>query len=403
MYKVVKLQKPLKGVKVADFSRILAGPFATMVLADLGAEIIKIEPPSGDDSRYWAPIIDGESVYFMSTNRGKKSIVINLKTEEGRKIAYDIIKDSDILIENFREGIAKKLGIDYDTVTRIKPDIIYCSIRGFRSGTRYTEKGGADLIIQAMSGLMDTIGEEGGEPVKVSFALFDIIAGLIAVSSILSALYYRNVTGKGMKIETPLYDSAIYSMVYIPMIYLMTGVKPVKMGSAHPSIVPYQAFKCRDGRYIATGAFNDEMWVRFLRTLELDELAKDPRFKTNVDRVRNRRELIKILSERFMEKNSVEWLKRLEENRVPAGLVYGVDEVFKDPYIEEARILSYIKHSKLGLIKQILYPSIINGERLDIDKAPPDLGGDARIILKELGYDDDYIKKLFDDGVVCCK
>ncbi len=374
-----------------------------MVLADLGAEIIKIEPSSGDDPRYWAPIIDGGSVYFMSTNRGKKSIVINLKTEEGRKIAYDIIKDSDILIENFREGVTKKLGIDYDTVTRIKPDIIYCSIRGFRSGTRYSEKGGADLIIQAMSGLMDTIGEEGGEPVKVSFALFDIIAGLIAVSTILSALYYRNVTGKGMKIETPLYDSAIYSMVYIPMIYLMTGVKPAKLGSAHPSIVPYQVFKCRDGKYVATGAFNDEMWIRFLRALKLDELAKDPRFKTNMDRVRNRRELIKILSERFKEKDSIEWLERLEENRVPVGLVYSVDEVFKDPYIEEARILSCIKHSKLGLIKQILYPSIINGERLDIDKAPPDLGSDAIIILKELGYDDNYIKKLFDDEVVCCR
>jgi len=395
--------KLLDGIRVIDFTRILAGPITTMILGDLGAEIVKVEPPRGDDTRYWAPMINGVSVYFLTINRNKKSIVIDLKKDLGKELIYRLVEKADIVIENFREGVAKKLGIDYDTLRKVKEDIIYCSIKGYRSDTIYSKKSGADLIIQSMSGLMDTIGIEGGEPIKVSFAVFDVITGLIASISVLSALYYRYLTGRGMMIETPLYDSSIFSMVYIPMIYLMTGEKPRKMGSAHPSIVPYQAFKCRDGKYITVGVFNEDMWIRFCNAIGLRNLINDERFRRNVDRVRNREKLVKILSKRFLDKDSEEWIKIFDYYNIPSGPVYSIDEVFRDQYIREAEIISNMPHKVLDNVKQILYPSLFNGERLKPDKSPPEKGENAIEILKRYGFRDEEIDKLFRENVICCK
>ncbi len=397
---VSSCNKPLNGVRIIDFSRILAGPFATMVLGDLGAEVIKVEPPKGDDTRTWAPYLDGESVYFMSTNRNKRSIVINLKKPEGREIIYRLVKNSDVVIENFREGVAKRLGIDYDTIHNIKKDIIYCSIRGFGFSKVYRDKGGADIVIQAMSGLMDATGVEDGEPVRVAFALFDIFAGMIAATSIASALYNKKATGKGSIIEVSLYDAALFSMSYIPLIYLMTGKKPRKMGSAHPSLAPYQAFKCRDGRYLVVGAFNDAMWMNICRALELKELIDDPRFRTNKDRVRNRDVLIPILAEKFRERDCREWVEILDKYGVTVGPVYSIDEVFKDPYVTDANIVVEIPHPLLGMIKQILYPASICGERPEPSHHPPLMGENTFEILAELGYTEDEIKQLIDKDVV---
>ncbi len=397
---VSSCNKPLNGVRIIDFSRILAGPFATMVLGDLGAEVIKVEPPKGDDTRTWAPYLDGESVYFMSTNRNKRSIVINLKKPEGREIIYRLVKNSDVVIENFREGVAKRLGIDYDTIHNIKKDIIYCSIRGFGFSKVYRDKGGADIVIQAMSGLMDATGVEDGEPVRVAFALFDIFAGMIAATSIASALYNKKATGKGSMIEVSLYDAALFSMSYIPLIYLMTGKKPRKMGSAHPSLAPYQAFKCRDGRYLVVGAFNDAMWMNICRALELKELIDDPRFRTNKDRVRNRDVLIPILAEKFRERDCREWVEILDKYGVTVGPVYSIDEVFKDPYVTDANIVVEIPHPLLGMIKQILYPASICGERPEPSHHPPLMGENTFEILAELGYTEDEIKQLIDKDVV---
>lgn len=244
--------------------------------------------------------------------------------------------------------------------------------------------------------------KKGGRPVKVSFALCDILTGLLMDISILSALEYCKHTGKRMKIETPLYDSTIFSMVYIPLIYLMTGKKPTRMGSAHPSIVPYQAFECKDGKYIATGAFNDSMWIRFCHTLGLDEIAHDPRFETNVKRVENRKELIKILERKFKEKPCSEWIEILEKHGVVVGPIYGVDEVFKDPYAKEAELVTTIQHKVLKEIKQILYPSTFNDERIHPTIPPPEKGKHAREILRNYGYDDSEIERFIREGAVCC-
>jgi len=393
---------PLEGVKIIDFTRILAGPFATMVLSDLGADVIKVEPPSGDDTRFWAPVIDDVSIYYLSINRNKRSIVINLKNEKGREIVYRLVREADIVIENFREGVAERLGIDYKTLCRINDRLIYCSIRGFRRGTKYELKGGADLIIQGMSGLMAATGEEESGPVKVPFALFDVYAGFVAATAIVSALRYRDSIGRGINIEIPLFDSAIYCMVYLPLIYLMTNRNIPRMGSAHPSIVPYQAFKCRDGKYIVTGAFNDDMWRRFCEALGLEELIDREEFKTNIDRVRNREKLIKILNERFLTKSSQEWIDALERREVVVAPLYTFEDVFKDSYVIEAELMTKMPHAKLPEIYQILFPAILDGVKPRPRRPPPEKGEATKEILKELGYDDNEIKKLIDEGIVCC-
>ena len=393
------VELPLKGVRVLDLSRILAGPYTSMILSELGADVIKVEPPGGDDTRYWTPIIDGESVYFMSINRNKRSIVIDLKRGEGREIVYRLVRHVDVVIENYRYGVAERLGVDYESLRRIRGDIIYCSIHGFDPGSRYRDKRAADLIIQAMSGLMATTGI-GEEPVRVSFALFDIFTGMVAASMIISALYYRVKTGKGVKLDVNLFDASIYSMCYIPMIYLATGIQPPKMGSAHPSIVPYQAFKCRDGRYMALGVFNDEMWRRLCKALGLMDYIDMPDYRSNPDRVRNRDRLVQALKEKFMERGRDEWIKILEDAGVTVGPVNSLDEVFMDPYISEAGLLCEVGHPTLGRVPQILFPGKINGIRPSVRRHPPRLSEDRVEILRLAGYSMEEIERLIDSGVV---
>ncbi len=393
----------MEGVRILDFSRVLAGPIATMVLGDLGAEVIKVEPPAGDETRSWAPLVDGESAYFMSINRNKRSIIINLKTEAGREVARRLIEGSDVIIENFRPGVADSLGIGYSKAREIRPDIIYCSIRGFGSRSPYSGRPAYDLILQAMSGLMMCTGEEGRPPVRVAFALFDIIAGLIAANSILAALIERGRTGRGRRIEVSLYDSAIFGMSYIAMIYLMTGRIPPRMGSAHPSIVPYQAFKCGDGRYIAVAATNERFWSRLCKALGLEELIDDPRFKTNVDRVRNRNALIPILEEVFLRRDRDEWVELLRKAGVPCGPVYELNEVFNDPHTAASGVLGSVKHPTLGRVTQLLFPALIDGKRPQPSLPPPIKGQHSSEILKELGYSDVEIEHLLKSGAVCCK
>lgn len=393
----------LDKVRVVDLSRVLAGPIATMVLGDLGADIIKIEPPQGDETRTWTPMVDGESAYYLSANRNKRSIVIDLKREEGREIIYKLVKTSDVVIENFRPGVPESLKIDYNSLKNIKPDIIYCSIKGFGSKSSYATRPAYDLLLQAMSGLMASTGEEGRPPVRVAFALYDIIAGLIASVSIVAALYDRTLSGKGRYIEVSLYDSSIFAMSYIAMIYLMTGKMPKKMGSAHPSIVPYQTFECGDGKHLAVAVTNERFWENFCKALRLEELIADPRFKSNPDRVKNRQELIEMLSKKFKEKSRSEWIKLFEEYGVPYGPVYTLDEVFNDPHVVASGIVGEVKHPTLGMIKQLLYPALIDNVRPKPRKAPPRMGEDAISILKELGYSDADIEKLISTRVVCCK
>jgi len=390
----------LKNVRILDFSRVLAGPFATMVLGDLGAEVIKIEPPNGDETRFWAPLINGESAYFLSINRNKKSIVLDLKKPEAKEIVYKLVRESDVIIENFRSGVPEKLEIDYNTLKKIKPDIIYCSIKGFGSKSPYENKPAYDLLIQAMSGLMTVTGDEESPPIRVAFALFDIIAGLIASTSILAAIIERSMTKQGKFIEVSLYDSAIFAMSYVAEIYLLTGKIPRKMGSAHPSIVPYQTFKCKDDKHIAVAVTNEKFWVNLCEALAMKELCDDPKFKSNPDRVKNRGILIPILEQKFSERARDEWLKVLEKYDVPCAPVYELDEVFQDIHVLSSGIIAEINHNILGTIKQLSYPAMFNNERLKIRLPPPTLGADTLLILEKLGYTKDQIEKLKSNGVI---
>lgn len=390
----------LKNLTILDLTKSLAGPIATMILGDLGAEVIKIEPPEGDETRLWAPLIDGESVYFMSINRSKKSIVIDLKTDEGREILYRLVERSDILIENFRPDVPKRLGIDYDTLKNYNKTLIYCAIRGFRSDSIYRSKASYDLLIQAMSGLMLSNGREEDPPVRNVFALFDIYTGLIASIAILASLTHRSRYGEGVYIEVPLYDTAIFSMTYIPLIYLMTGRKPARLGHAHPSIVPYQAFQCADGKWIAVAVTNERFWNNLCKALDLSDLCSDPRFSGNPNRVANREILIETLEKRFREKSRDEWIKILDKYDVPHAPVYELDEVFKDPYVVSSDIVVSMNHSKLGAIKQLTLPIIVNGERVKPRSPPPILGEHTDEILRSLGYDDERIRVLRERSIV---
>jgi len=391
----------LEGVRILDFTRSLAGPFATMVLGDLGAEVIKVEPPGGDETRLWAPFVDGESVYFLSINRNKRSIVIDLRYPEGREVVYRLVRVSDVVIENFRSDVPAKLGVDYETLKRYNEGLVYCAIRGFGSRSPYEGRPAYDLIVQAMSGLMMATGEEGRPPVRVAFALFDMIAGLIAANSILAALIERSRSGRGSYIEVSLLDSAIFAMSYIAMIYLLKGEKPKRYGNAHPSIVPYQAFKCSDGKWIAVAVTNDRFWQNLCRALNLSqELCNSPEFNTNPARVKNRDKLIPILEQVFLEKPREYWLKILEAHDVPCGPVYEADEVFEDPHVKSSGIVGMVTHRKLGEIRQLLYPATINGARPKPKRAPPTLGENTREILRELGYNESEIEELLQRKIV---
>jgi len=387
----------LRNLRILDLSHTLAGPFATMILSDLGAEVIKVESPIGDETRSWAPHINGESAYFMSINRGKKSIVINLKRHEGREILYELVRKCDVVIENFRPGVPEKLGVDYNTLVKYNPRIVYCSIKGFKTGSVYSNKPAYDIILQALSGLMTTTGEEGRPPVRVSFALFDVFTAMMAVINILAALYTNT---RPCYIELPMYDVSVFSMCYIPMIYLLTGRKPKRMGSAHPSIVPYQAFRDRNGKYFIVAAANDRLWQALCKALGLEHLINDPRFKTNKDRVKNRNLLIPLLEEVFKKKPREYWIKILEEAGVPSAPVYELDEVFNDIYIKNSGIIVEMNHSKLGKVKQLAEPMLINGTRPCSNLPPPILGEHTIEILRDLGYSDEDIRKMKEAGIV---
>ena len=379
----------LAGIRVLDLSRILAGPWATQLLADLGADVIKVERPGdGDDTRGWGPpFVTGAheadlfSAYYLAANRGKKSVVVDLGSREGREIIASLARSSDIVVENFSVGVAKRLGFHYEALSAINPRLIYCSITGFGQTGPHKDKPGYDLLIQAMGGLMSITGSPEGEPMKVGVAVADLLTGLYATVAILAALNERHSSGLGQHIDLALLDVQVATLANQGMNYLASGKAPARNGNAHPNIVPYQAFATCDG-HIVVAVGNDVQFARLAAVLGLPELSVDPRFVTNTARVNNRAALIPILSRKIGSLPKHDLLRDLGEQRVPAGPINEMHEVFADPQIE-ARGLVVEQRLAEGrpLVKTLGNPIRLSRTPVRYDRAPPRVGAHTEEIL----------------------
>lgn len=374
---------PLEGIRVLDLSRVLAGPWCTQTLADLGAEVWKIEEPGhGDDTRSWMPpSIKGESTYFLCCNRSKKSVAVDLKTEEGRATIRALATRADILVENFKLGTMERFGLGFDVLRALNPRLICCSISGYgRTGSRAAEPG-YDFSIQAESGLMSITGEPDGQPMKLGVAITDIVTGMNATQAILAALYARERTGQGQVIDIALFDSAVAVLANVASGYLATGELPKRYGNAHATVVPYQLFRTRDGS-IALAVGNDRQFAKLCRqVLERPELAEDARFVLNRDRVAHRDVLVPLIQEIFAQRTTAEWIRRLDEAGVPAGQVRNVAEVFASREVEERDLVCEVDDAWLGRLKLMRSPLKLSGTPTRSPSAPPRLGEHTEEVL----------------------
>ncbi|MDP6458136.1 MAG: CaiB/BaiF CoA-transferase family protein [Candidatus Bathyarchaeota archaeon] len=395
-------EPPLKGVRVLDLSRVLAGPFCSMTLSELGAEVIKVEiPDRGDDTRTYPPFVNGESSYFMSINRGKKSVTLNLKNMEAQKALYKIAEKCDVFLENYRPGVTTRLGVDYATLKKVNPSLVYCSISSFGQTGPYAQRPGYDLIIQGMGGLMGVTGEPGAAPVKIGVAITDIGAGMWAVIAILSALRAREKTGKGQYLDVSMIDGSVSWMTYMAGYYFATGKAAPKMGSAHPSIVPYQAFRAADGKDILVAAGNDPLFGLLCSLLGLKSLSGDPLYMRNEDRVKNRETLIPLLQEELSKKPRDEWLETFRDIGFPSAPVYSIDEVFSDEQVLHRGMLVEVDHPKAGRIKQI-GPALKFSDMCCEGGLPsPGLGAHTDEVLEEIaGYSPKEVAGLRERGAI---
>jgi crotonobetainyl-CoA:carnitine CoA-transferase CaiB-like acyl-CoA transferase len=367
---------PLEGVRVLDLSRVLAGPYATMVLADLGADVIKVEHPDrGDDTRHWGPpFAGGESAYFLSVNRNKRSIGVDLKSVEGLEKITGLAADADVVIENLRRGALEKLGLGYEALKELNPDLIYCSITGFGPG-KEEERPGYDFLVQARAGIMGITGfpEPQGEPTKVGVAIADIVCGLYAATAILAALRGRDATGEGARIEVPLFESTLGWLANRGQEYLVSGEDRGRMGNGHPTIVPYQTFDASD-KQIAVAVGNDAQFGRLCEAIGREDLAADERFATNPDRVASRDELVEILQRELSERTADEWVERVRAAGVPCGPVNTLVEALADEHLSSTDMLQEIEHPLAGVLRMVASPMLFDGERPPVRLPPPTLG-----------------------------
>jgi crotonobetainyl-CoA:carnitine CoA-transferase CaiB-like acyl-CoA transferase len=380
---VPRAKGPLAGVRVLDLTRVLAGPFCAMLLGDMGAEVVKIEEPGkGDDTRSWPPFVGGEATYFMSVNR-RKSVTLNLKAPEGRRILIALVRKSDVLLENFRPGTMEKLGLGYGALAKLNPKLVYCSISGFGESGPEAHRAGYDLIVQAESGLMDITGFADGPPVKVGTSIADLVAGMSAAHGVTLALLARAKTRRGQKVEIAMLDALAALLTYQAGIYFGTGQRPTRRGNAHPSIVPYEVFKAADA-YLTLGVANDSLWTKCCAALDRPALAKDPRFDTVAKRVLNRDTLVPLLNEILGARTAEEWIKRFEAAGIPAGRIKTVAEVCESEHLRARGMLVTLPHPKATRLTVMGVPIRLHGTPGRAAAPPPLLGQHTEQVLRAL-------------------
>jgi crotonobetainyl-CoA:carnitine CoA-transferase CaiB-like acyl-CoA transferase len=377
------MNPPLEGLRVVDLSTHLSGPYCSMLLADLGADVVKIERPEGDEMRQVPPFVNGESAPFMLFNRNKRSVVLDLKTAAGRQACLGLAARADVFLENFRPGVAERLGLDYATLARTNSRLVYCSISGFGQTGPWRDRGGFDLIAQAMSGLMSITGEETGQPLRIPVPISDLCAGMFAAFAVLAALQARHRTGLGQRIDHSLFEAAVSLGVYEAAGYLATGEIPPRLGPAHRGSAPYQAFRTKDG-WVALGAASQGLWERLCEVLGEPTLATDPRFATNARRVEHWRQLAELLQARFEREPTEHWLRTLEAAGIPVGPVLTYDQVFAHPQTRARDMIVEVEHPRAGSVRVLGIPVKFSATPGLIRRPAPLLGQHTAEVLADL-------------------
>ncbi|WP_020670628.1 CaiB/BaiF CoA transferase family protein [Amycolatopsis nigrescens] len=380
--------RPLDGVRVLDLSRILAGPYCTQYLGEMGADVIKVEPPGhGDDTRNWGPPFVGETdeaVYYLAANRNKRGIVLDLKSERGQEAVRRLAESADVLVENFRPGTLEKWGLGYEQLSALNPRLIHVSITGFGQTGRYRDRPGYDLVAQGMGGVMDLTGEADGAPAKVGLPVADLNAGTWSIIAVLMALQARHTTGRGQYLDVSLLDAQLAWHVYAAGAHFYDAPRPKRMGSAHPSIVPYQAFPASDG-WLIIAVGSEKLWRKFCEVLGL-AIAEDPRFVSNAARAAHREELTELITGALAGRTAAEWLKIFDDASVPAGPINTVDEVYQDPWAQQREQIVRLPHPSVGTYFGTGFPVKASDTQPAPTSAPPLLGQHTAEVLAELGY-----------------
>ncbi|MBI2368958.1 MAG: CoA transferase [Deltaproteobacteria bacterium] len=393
---------PLDGLIVLDLTRILAGPHCTMTLGDMGAEVLKVEVPGrGDDTREWGPpFVNGTSAYFLSVNRNKKSLTLNLKAPKGLQIFKALVKRADIVVENFRPGTMEDLGIGYETLRELNPGLIYCAVSGFGHTGPDRLRPGYDVVVQGESGVMSLTGFPDGPPLKVGISVADLVAGMLAVQGILLGLVARATTGRGQMVDVALHDGMVSLLTYQAGIYFATGQSPGRMGNQHPTIAPYETFPTKDG-YMILAVGNDSLWARFCEAVGLEGLAADPRFAINSLRVQNRPALCALIEERLRARTTREWIRLLDQAGVPCGSIKTVGEVLSDPQVVAREMVVEMDHPTAGKIRVTGVPVKLSATPGVVRLPPPLLGQHTDEILgRLLNYNPDEVVRLRREGVI---
>ena len=396
------MTKALEGIRVLDLTRALAGPFCTLMLGDNGADVIKIEiPGSGDDTRKWGPpFIGDESAYFLSINRNKRSLTLNLQDPKAQEVFMKLAKDTDVVVENFTPGVMERFGLGYEAVKAVNPNVIYCSISGFGQDGPYKSRPAYDQIMQGVGGLMSITGEPDGEPQKIGIAVTDIGAGMWSAFAITTALHHREKTGEGQYIDISMLDAQVAWLTYQAAYFFANDEPPKRMGAAHPTLVPYQAFMCNDGKYINVAVGSERIWERFCQGMKREDLKDHPDYAVNSVRVAHRGAIVSMLQEIFLTRTVAEWVADLQAVNVPCGPINDLADVFADPQVLARDMYQEMPHPTLGTIKQTGLPIKFSRTPGGLDRHPPLLGEHNQEILSSLGYSDADVQSLKDGSVI---